>query len=135
MWVSGIMQGLMWRAYTSLGFLEYSFVETVEAMHPYYIIRAARRRCCSSLGALIMAYNLWRRCVAATAEEAEARPRPSSLPSGGGADNDVAHPNGQARKIFEKNSIILIVGILSWSPSAASSRSRRCSTSRARSRR
>ena len=40
MWVSGILQGLMWRAYTSLGFLEYSFVETVEAMHPFYVIRA-----------------------------------------------------------------------------------------------
>jgi cytochrome c oxidase cbb3-type subunit 1 len=41
MWVSGILQGLMWRAYTSLGFLEYSFIETVEAMHPFYAIRAA----------------------------------------------------------------------------------------------
>ena len=40
MWVSGILQGLMWRAYTPLGFLEYSFIETVEAMHPFYIIRA-----------------------------------------------------------------------------------------------
>jgi cytochrome c oxidase cbb3-type subunit 1 len=40
MWVSGIMQGLMWRAYDDLGFLQYSFVETVEAMHPYYVIRA-----------------------------------------------------------------------------------------------
>ncbi len=39
MWVAGIMQGLMWRAYNTLGFLEYSFVETVEAMHPYYVIR------------------------------------------------------------------------------------------------
>ncbi|MEZ5864993.1 MAG: cytochrome-c oxidase, cbb3-type subunit I, partial [Geminicoccaceae bacterium] len=36
MWVSGIMQGLMWRSYDSLGFLQYSFVETVAAMHPYY---------------------------------------------------------------------------------------------------
>ncbi len=35
MWISGIMQGLMWRAYDSLGFLQYSFIETVEAMHPY----------------------------------------------------------------------------------------------------
>ena len=43
MWVAGIMQGLMWRAYNDFGFLEYSFVETVEAMHPYYIIRALRR--------------------------------------------------------------------------------------------
>ena len=30
----------MWRAYDELGFLQYSFVETVEAMHPYYVIRA-----------------------------------------------------------------------------------------------
>ena len=40
MWVSGIMQGLMWRAYDSLGFLQYSFIETVEAMFPFYVIRA-----------------------------------------------------------------------------------------------
>ncbi len=59
MWVSGIMQGLMWRAYNSFGFLEYSFVETVEAMHPYYIIRAIGGLL-FLIGALIMAYNLWR---------------------------------------------------------------------------
>ncbi len=59
MWVSGIMQGLMWRAYDNLGFLEYSFVETVEAMHPYYIIRATGGLLFLS-GALIMAYNLWK---------------------------------------------------------------------------
>src|SRR3954463_11246783 len=58
MWVSGILQGLMWRAYTSLGFLEYSFIETVEAMHPFYAIRAAGGAL-FLIGALIMAYNLW----------------------------------------------------------------------------
>ena len=58
MWVSGILQGLMWRAYTSLGFLEYSFIETVEAMHPFYIIRAAGGAL-FLIGALIMSYNLW----------------------------------------------------------------------------
>ncbi len=58
MWVSGILQGLMWRAYTSLGFLEYSFIETVEAMHPFYVIRAAGGAL-FVIGALIMAYNLW----------------------------------------------------------------------------
>jgi cytochrome c oxidase cbb3-type subunit 1 len=41
MWVSGIMQGLMWREYDEQGFLVYSFAETVAAMHPYYLIRAA----------------------------------------------------------------------------------------------
>ncbi|MFD2264988.1 cytochrome-c oxidase, cbb3-type subunit I [Lacibacterium aquatile] len=40
MWVSGIMQGLMWRAYDTFGFLQYSFIETVQAMHPFYIVRA-----------------------------------------------------------------------------------------------
>jgi cytochrome c oxidase cbb3-type subunit 1 len=59
MWVSGILQGLMWRAYTSLGFLEYSFVESVEAMHPFYIIRALGGALYLT-GAVIMAYNLWR---------------------------------------------------------------------------
>ena len=58
MWVSGIMQGLMWRAYTSLGFLEYSFVETVEAMHPFYVIRAIGGAL-FLVGALIMVWNLW----------------------------------------------------------------------------
>jgi cytochrome c oxidase cbb3-type subunit 1 len=51
------MQGLMWRAYNSLGFLEYSFIETVEAMHPYYLIRALGG-VLFLIGALIMAYNL-----------------------------------------------------------------------------
>jgi cytochrome c oxidase cbb3-type subunit 1 len=59
MWISGIMQGLMWRAYDSLGFLQYSFIETVEAMHPYYIIRALGGTL-FFIGSVIMAYNLWR---------------------------------------------------------------------------
>ncbi len=59
MWVSGILQGLMWRAYDDLGFLQYSFVETVEAMHPFYIIRALGGSI-FTLGAFVMAYNLWR---------------------------------------------------------------------------
>jgi cytochrome c oxidase cbb3-type subunit 1 len=58
MWVSGILQGLMWRAYTPVGSLEYSFIETVEAMHPFYAIRALGGAL-FLVGALIMAYNLW----------------------------------------------------------------------------
>ena len=59
MWISGIMQGLMWRSYDALGFLQYSFVETVEAMHPFYVIRALGG-VLFLIGALIMVYNLWR---------------------------------------------------------------------------
>ena len=57
MWVSGIMQGLMWRSYDELGFLQYSFIETVAAMHPFYIIRMLGG-VLFLLGALIMVYNL-----------------------------------------------------------------------------
>lgn len=57
MWVAGIMQGLMWRSYDEMGFLEYSFGETVLAMHPYYLIRALGGILFLS-GALIMVYNL-----------------------------------------------------------------------------
>ena len=59
MWVSGIMQGLMWRSYDHLGFLQFSFIETVVAMHPFYVIRAFGGVLFLT-GALIMVYNLWR---------------------------------------------------------------------------
>ena len=59
MWIAGVMQGLMWRSYDSLGFLEYSFVETVMAMHPFYIIRALGGVLFLG-GALIMVYNIWK---------------------------------------------------------------------------
>ena len=59
MWVSGIMQGLMWRAYDSLGFLEYSFAETVEAMHPFYAIRVVGGILYLA-GGIVMAYNVYR---------------------------------------------------------------------------
>ena len=57
MWVAGIMQGLMWRAYDQYGFLQYSFVESVVAVHPYYIIRLMGG-VLFLLGALIMVFNL-----------------------------------------------------------------------------
>ncbi|MEZ5920561.1 MAG: cytochrome-c oxidase, cbb3-type subunit I [Parvularculaceae bacterium] len=57
--VAGVVQGLMWRAYDSLGFLQFSFIETVEKLHIYYVIRAGAGGLYFA-GALIMAYNLWR---------------------------------------------------------------------------
>ena len=59
MWVTGLMEGLMWRAYDTLGFLKYSFIETVEAKHWGYIIRATGGGL-FVIGSLIMAYNIWR---------------------------------------------------------------------------
>lgn len=59
MWVSGIMQGLMWRAVSDNGTLTYSFVESVQAMHPFYIIRFLGGFLFLA-GSIVMAYNLWK---------------------------------------------------------------------------
>ena len=81
MWVSGIMQGLMWRSYNELGFLDYSFVETVVAMHPFYVIRAIGGALYLS-GALIMSYNFYRTIkgdVAAGEVDKDGNPRQARL--------------------------------------------------------
>jgi cytochrome c oxidase cbb3-type subunit I len=39
LWISGVMEGLMWRSVNADGTLTYTFVESVKAKHPYYIIR------------------------------------------------------------------------------------------------
>lgn len=57
MWVSGIMQGLMWRAYDEYGNLAYTFVESVAQMHPYYAMRAIGGLI-FFLGAVIMLFNV-----------------------------------------------------------------------------
>lgn len=77
MWVAGIMQGLMWRAYDNFGFLQYSFIDSVVAVHPYYVIRLAGGLLFLT-GALIMAYNLIRTARGDRVAEA---PRPNLLAS------------------------------------------------------
>ena len=57
MWVSGIMQGLMWRAYDEYGTLAYTFAESVEAMHPYYAMRAVGGMI-FLLGTVLMVFNI-----------------------------------------------------------------------------
>ncbi|MDH3316035.1 MAG: cytochrome-c oxidase, cbb3-type subunit I [Gammaproteobacteria bacterium] len=69
MWVSGVMQGLMWRAVNQDGTLTYSFVESVQAMHPFYVIRFLGGLAFLS-GTLVMAYNLWKTVAGAQAVEA-----------------------------------------------------------------
>jgi cytochrome c oxidase cbb3-type subunit 1 len=59
MWISGILQGLMWRAVNADGTLTYSFVESVAAMHPFYIVRLLGGLFFLG-GMLLMAYNLWK---------------------------------------------------------------------------
>jgi cytochrome c oxidase cbb3-type subunit 1 len=58
MWVTGIMEGLMWREVDAQGFLVNSFADTVEAKFPMYVVRGLGGVMFLT-GALIMCWNLW----------------------------------------------------------------------------
>jgi cytochrome c oxidase cbb3-type subunit I len=58
MWVTGIMEGLMWREYGADGYLVNSFAETVAAKFPMYLLRGFGGVLYLS-GGLIMAFNVW----------------------------------------------------------------------------
>ncbi len=58
MWIAGVMQGLMWRAMNEDGTLTYTFIESVQATHPYYIVRLLGGIIFLS-GMFVMAYNVW----------------------------------------------------------------------------
>jgi cytochrome c oxidase cbb3-type subunit 1 len=58
MWISGVMQGLMWRAVNADGTLTYSFVEAVKSSRPFWLIRFLGGA--MYLGSMfIMAYNVY----------------------------------------------------------------------------
>ncbi|MBI2413687.1 MAG: cytochrome-c oxidase, cbb3-type subunit I [Deltaproteobacteria bacterium] len=57
MWISGITQGLMWRAVGTDGALTYTFAESVAAMHPYYVMRLFGGLIYFG-GMLVMGYNV-----------------------------------------------------------------------------
>ncbi|MEJ6392732.1 cytochrome-c oxidase, cbb3-type subunit I [Gymnodinialimonas sp. 2305UL16-5] len=58
MWVTGIMEGLMWREVDAQGYLVNSFADTVDAKFPMYVVRGLGGVLFLS-GALIMVWNLW----------------------------------------------------------------------------
>ncbi|UYP68124.1 cytochrome-c oxidase, cbb3-type subunit I [Thalassobacter stenotrophicus] len=58
MWVTGIMEGLMWREVDANGFLVNSFADTVAAKFPMYVVRGLGGVLFLA-GSLIMVYNLW----------------------------------------------------------------------------
>jgi cytochrome c oxidase cbb3-type subunit 1 len=57
MWIAGVMQGLMWRAVNPDGTLVYTFVESVKATWPFYVIRLAGGLLYLS-GMLVMSWNV-----------------------------------------------------------------------------
>ncbi len=59
MWIAGVMQGLMWRAFNDDGTLTYTFIETLAATRPYYVIRLLGGTLFLT-GMFVMAWNAWK---------------------------------------------------------------------------
>ena len=59
MWIAGVMQGLMWRSINPDGTLTYTFVESVKATYPFYVIRLLGGVLYFA-GMLVMAWNVWK---------------------------------------------------------------------------
>ncbi len=72
MWVNGIMQGLMWRAVNADGTLMYTFIESVEASHPGFIVRWLGG-VMWLVGMLLMAYNVYMTASSKASEKAAAQ--------------------------------------------------------------
>ena len=68
MWIAGVMQGRMWRAVNEDGTLTYTFVESVKATYPYYVIRLAGGLLVLS-GMFVMAWNMFKTIGAGKAVE------------------------------------------------------------------
>jgi len=68
MWNSGIIQGLMWRTYDANDTLAYSFIDSMVAMHPYYVARTIGGLMFFS-GAVVGLYNIWKTLQQAPAAE------------------------------------------------------------------
>ena len=69
MWIAGVMQGLMWRAVGEDGTLTYTFVESVKATYPFYVIRLAGGILYFA-GMLVMTWNVFKTIAAGTPAEA-----------------------------------------------------------------
>ena len=75
MWVSGLMEGLMWREVDANGFLVNSFADTVAAKYPMYVIRGLGGVLYLA-GALVMVWNMWM-----TIRAPDARPVLAAIPA------------------------------------------------------
>ncbi len=75
MWISGVMQGLMWRAVNSDGTLTYSFVESVQASYPFYTVRFIGGFI-FLFGMFLMAYNTYK-TITAPNHSLKAIPQPA----------------------------------------------------------
>ena len=80
MWIAGVMQGLMWRAVSADGTLTYSFVESVKATYPFYMVRLLGGLLFFA-GMLLMAYNVARTAIGSRAVNNALIPAPMLAPA------------------------------------------------------
>jgi cytochrome c oxidase cbb3-type subunit 1 len=78
MWIAGVMQGLMWRAVNPDGTLVYSFVESVKATYPFYVIRVGGGLLYLG-GMMIMGWNTVMTVMAGKAQSMRRSPARSRL--------------------------------------------------------
>ena len=77
MWVAGITQGLMWRAFDSEGYLAYgNFVETVLRVVPMYWVRLIGGLLYLG-GIILLVYNIWKTIAGAEVPEDEQASAPA----------------------------------------------------------
>jgi len=77
MWLAGVTEGMMWRATGADGSLTYSFLDSLIAIKPLYIVRALGGVLVVS-GMVVMAWNLWH--TAADARAHLIKPIPVPIP-------------------------------------------------------
>jgi cytochrome c oxidase cbb3-type subunit 1 len=75
MWISGVMQGLMWRAVNEDGTLTYSFIDSLDAMYPFYFVRFLGGAIFLA-GMFLMAYNVFK-TISGTKPAEDAVPTPA----------------------------------------------------------
>jgi cytochrome c oxidase cbb3-type subunit I/II len=103
MWVSGVTQGLMWRATNPDGSLMYpDFVETLQAIRPLYMVRMAGGLLYLS-GFVIMGWNLIKTARAGQAVNGEVEVLIADRP---------ARPIGWVTLVTGKPMILVAVGVL-----------------------
>ncbi|CAN5115647.1 cytochrome-c oxidase, cbb3-type subunit I [soil metagenome] len=102
MYIAGFMQNSMWTNFTEAGQLKYSFLDTVNAMRPFYAMRSLGGVLYLS-GVLIMCYNLIKTVKAGKLlanEEAEAPPLPKTY---------VAHKGEHWHRWIERRPVQLMI--------------------------
>jgi cytochrome c oxidase cbb3-type subunit 1 len=80
MWGGGISQGLLWLSLDDFGEVKYSFIEVMEAMLPYYLLRLLGGLLFLT-GAVLMAVNLF--ITMFDGQTVRVRPPPVAAESGG----------------------------------------------------